>query len=164
MTSSSAKVLCVLHFTEVFDDRILDLRDASGETAQCIMQFCMRTYSSSQDGAGGDTVDLDAVQESLPLYQLAIGVSPSSEGIPCAASAGVNSRVLLRARDIKKSISERKELEPISCNDDGSLDSTPLRPQHIEGVKLLLSKGDWLNASKDDVDSLRSYFQEPGAM
>lgn len=149
-----AKVLCVLHFTEIFDDRILELNDSTTAASRSITQFCMQMYSSD---ANIEDSDADPARESLPLYKLGLGVSPSSEGIPCAKAAGINEKILARAIEVKLAVSERRELQPIGAVSDAH---TMLTPLHIQGLRLLMSNRDWMSATAFELDDLKKCFQQ----
>ena len=148
----TAKVLCVLHFTEIFDDRILELNDSTSAASRSITQFCMQMYSSDVNIEDYDS----QARESLSLYKLGLGVSPSSEGIPCAKAAGINERILARAIEVKLAVSERRELQPIGAVSDAH---TMLTPLHIQGLRLLLSNRDWMSATTFELDDLKKCFQ-----
>ena len=113
----------------------------------------MQMYSSD---ANAEDYDANQARESLPLYKLGLGVSPSSEGIPCAKAAGIHERIIARAIEIKLAVSERRELQPIDVT---SGTHTLLTPLHIQGLRRLMSNGDWMNASTFELDDLKKCFQ-----
>ena len=50
----------------------------------------MEMYKAIEEKTSEDE-DFSAIA-SVPLYRLGIGISPSSEGIPCASSAGTSKK------------------------------------------------------------------------
>jgi hypothetical protein len=75
----------VLHFTEIFDKQILDLDDVSSAASKSIMAFKMQMHNVDEEKN-----DEFVNEPSMPLYSLGIGISASSEGIPCANAAGIS--------------------------------------------------------------------------
>lgn len=167
-----AKVFCVLHFTEVFAENILNMN--SPESA-CITAFMMKTYDPKDDGGNGHEDEkggaTDVYAASLPLYTLDIGISPSSEGIPCAMTAGVPYHVLTRAQEIKRSIVSKKGIRPIqmqrqqnssSSSSSSSKTSTELSGEISHsvkaGIRMLFSTSSWNDAKEEQVNELRKYF------
>lgn len=92
-----AKAVFVLHLTEILNPAII-------ESQTQITTFRMEMYAADPRVSGGAERQVDALNTAeelrreyeeahamqllLPLYKLKVGVSKSSEGIPCAASAG----------------------------------------------------------------------------
>ena len=140
-----AKFFCVLHFTEIFAEDIINI---NSEETSCISAFVMETYENENKNE-----EHDPYKSSLPLYTLGIGISPSSNGIPCAFSSGIPQKILKRAQEVKDSIISKKEIMPIK------LSSHEERFSHSEiiGVQTLLST-DWRNASSREVDEIRRHF------
>lgn len=91
----------------------------------------------------------------------AIGISPSSEGIPCAQVAGVPNRVLLRAREVKSAIVAKQEIQPVlytSTSDDRYTTTADFSPANLSGLRLLLTT-DWMNASAEQIHEFESLLQ-----
>lgn len=106
---SKAKVIFVLHFTEILHPAIL-----GPAVMECVNTFRMETHKpirqsidegqSSDEDAGdedfGDNLDHCSLsrrsngfsnndqEEPMPLFRLKLGVAPSSDGIICARNAG----------------------------------------------------------------------------
>lgn len=107
---SKAKVIFVLHFTEILHPAILD-----AAVMECVNTFSMETHKPTRQSVGeGLSSDDDASdrdfgdnseqnnsskrsnrysnndeEEPMPLFRLKLGVAPSSDGIICARNAGM---------------------------------------------------------------------------
>lgn len=106
---SKAKVIFVLHFTEILHPAIL-----GAAVMECVNTFSMETHKQTRQPVGeGLSSDDDASdrdfgdnsdhhnsskwsnrysnndeEEPMPLFRLKLGVAPSSDGIVCARNAG----------------------------------------------------------------------------
>ena len=72
-------------------------------------------------------------------FSYILGVSPSSEGIACAATAGISESILLRAQSIKKSILEKKPIRPIAMKRFKILENPTIRRL----ISVFLDIRDW---------------------
>jgi DNA mismatch repair protein MSH5 len=119
---TKARIVFVLHFTEVFSPGIL-----SQQTLDKLMCFKMQIYYC-EAGAESDAIDqadqvpdeqqkqIDKYGEdciNVPLFNLVLGISPTSEGFACATSAGVDEVVVKRAKHIKNCLVEHKSIDAI---------------------------------------------------
>lgn len=129
-----AKSVFVLHFTEALHPDVL-----SPAATACVSTFRMDTYTRpiedfevdalnsreevlaqrGQSGSitGGRVSTADSTgygaYDPTPLFKLRVGVSPSSEGIPCARNAGIPEHILTRAAVIKQCVTTKQAIHPV---------------------------------------------------
>ena len=132
--TQKAKAIFVLHFTEVLNPEIL-----SQTHRNSIEVFNMAWHTDSDDNIDN---------EALPLYKLRLGLASSSQGIPCAKSAGVPEEIIDRAYKVKAAIEQGASICAIESVSRSCLNSS----SHRLAMKLLLEV-DW---NRDDSgDALR---------
>jgi DNA mismatch repair protein MSH5 len=126
----------VLHFTEILHDAVL-----TAEVMQKVSCFRMETMlhrSAEVEGTGVN--EGEEYCERTPLYVLKNGVATSSEGIPCARSAGVEDAVLRRAAQVKYLVSQRQPIPPVAACSRSLFQNS----QHVRLLDLFLRVKDWL--------------------
>lgn len=129
----------VLHFTEIMHDAILSsdvLRKVS-----CFRMETMQQPPALEDGEERVDDDGESYHERTPLYVLKNGVATSSEGIPCARSAGVEESVLQRAAQVKFLVSQRQPIPPVNARGR----SLRQNRQHVRLLVVFLDIKDWLS-------------------
>lgn len=89
--------------------------------------------------------DSNEEDAATPLFKLENGVASSSAGLVCARAAGVNKRVVNRAKDIIGALREGTQVPPISVSK-----ATPLTAPSKEAVVLFMEVDSWTNASETD--------------
>jgi DNA mismatch repair protein MSH5 len=125
----------VLHFTEILHDAVL-----AGEVMQKVSCFRMETILHRPAEGGPDVNEREEYCERTPLYVLKKGVATSSEGIPCARTAGVEDGVLSRAAQVKYLVAQRQPIPPVeACSR-----SLFRNRQHLRLLDLFLRVKDWL--------------------
>ena len=85
-----------------------------------------------------------------PLFKLEEGVASSSAGLVCARSAGVNKRVLKRAKEIIAALRDGGQVPP----DREVLRAASLKGSSREAVRMFVEKDSWMMASDKDVNLL----------
>jgi len=149
----------VLHFTEILHDKILTPFDM--EAISC---FRMEMHTTTAAGAGADagagggagggaragtdaSVDEHDSEtgpkywlEQTPLFKLKKGVASSSEGIPCAKSAGISDAILARARDVKARVSSRQPIQPHTS----SMQSILQNQNYVQLLTAFLQTKQWI--------------------
>lgn len=132
--TQKAKALFVLHFTEVLHPEILNPTHR-----QSIEVFNMACHSDSDDDDGS---------QALPLYKLKLGLASSSQGIPCAKSAGIPEEIIARAYEVKAAIERGESITAVESVSHSCLKSS----SHRLAIQRLLEV-DW---TRDDCgDALR---------
>jgi DNA mismatch repair ATPase MutS len=123
--------LFVLHFTEILHDAVLS--SAVMQKVSCFRMETLQQTSPSQEDEG------ECYRERTPLFTLKKGVATSSEGIPCARSAGVSEDVLRRAAEVKRLVSSRQAIQP-----EGSRSRSIVQnPRNVELLALFLKTQNW---------------------
>jgi hypothetical protein len=84
------------------------------------------TLEEEGAGAGGGDSSLTVTTASTPLYKLKLGVASSSDGLGCAAAAGVPASIVRRAAQVKAALVNNT---PLSAYTDLNRDSIASRPQ-----------------------------------
>eukprot|EP01038_Epipyxis_sp_PR26KG_P012141 gene12141-16255_t len=139
--------LFAIHFTEVLNPNILNKQDMLSITCFCmdaiIKQSSLKDNTSHLLEIGDDLDMLDEGDEVTPLYKLQLGITTSSEGIPCARSSGVPSDVLTRALFIKSSIENKKEIIATSVNNRTAAVENPTNKKLLEQF---LTSPNWLDS------------------
>lgn len=95
----------------------------------------------------------DKEDSAYPLFKLEEGVADSSAGIICAKMAGMNSKVVERAKQVLQAQKDGRELEP----EEEVLRNTAsniLTPQTNDVIKSLFSRQSWRDATDQDVQIL----------
>ena len=140
-TQLGGMAMFALHFTEILHDAVL-----SSETLDHISCFRMETLETVHSASGGDgsALDLD-YQERTALFKLRKGVAVSSEGIPCARSAGVMESVLQRAMQVKKDVLSSQPIHADAARKNKVLQNV----QHVQLLASFLHVKDWANSSTD---------------
>lgn len=159
-----AKAVFVLHFTEALHPSVL-----TPAATACVSTFRMDTYSrpiedfeidelntreevlaqrGQSDGRGvtngtgtgpdGSLTGFGAY-DPTPLFKLKVGVSPSSEGIPCARMAGIPESILARAAAIKHCVSTKQAIHPVPTQRANILSNVNVRRL----VSIFLLVKDW---------------------
>ena len=87
-------------------------------------------------------------EEKTALFKLRLGVATSSEGIPCARSAGVPPAALLRAETILECVRLRRPIEWAAGGSSGGRQRTKMPPllrqeKHRKLLQLFLQTEDW---------------------
>jgi DNA mismatch repair protein MSH5 len=122
--------LFVLHFTEILHDAVLS--SAVLQRVSCFRMETLLQASESQE-------DREGYQERTPLFTLKKGVATSSEGIPCARSAGVGEDVLRRAAEVKSLVSQRQAIQPVGSRSRSIVQN----PRNMELLALFLKTQNW---------------------
>jgi DNA mismatch repair protein MSH5 len=111
----------VLHFTEILNDGVLSAEDLT-KVASFRMEMLETPHAENGERYSKEW------GECTPLFKLKHGVSSSSEGLPCAHSAGLSDIVLKRASVVKKCILEGKSISPdasqgnpVLCNKNNAI-------------------------------------------
>ena len=108
--TQKAKAIFVLHFIEVLHPEILNATHRKS-----IEVFNMACHADLED------------DNSLPLYKLKLGLASSSQGIPCAKSAGVPGEIIARAYEVKAAIERGDSICAIESVRHSSLNSSVYR-------------------------------------
>lgn len=133
--------LFVLHFTEILHDDVL-----SDQVLRAVSCFRMETLDAQTGTADAGWTDEDPAdfgtdfQERTPLFKLKKGVATSSEGIPCARSAGVAESILERAVQVKGNVLRH---QPIQAHRGGSTGRILQHAGHAELLRVFLQTKRW---------------------
>jgi DNA mismatch repair protein MSH5 len=134
--SNKAKVLFVVHFTEVLHKDIIDCTLYKDS----IQSFQMEMLIDKDMETNNDFRELEAT----PMYKLGLGIAPSSEGLLCAKAAGMKDSILQRALNIKESMTNKIRIRPIQ---NKGIDST-----NLELVTTFLQTNDW-NSQEERINN-----------
>jgi DNA mismatch repair protein MSH5 len=94
--------------------------------------------------------DSNEDENATPLFKLEKGVASSSAGLVCARAAGVNKRVVNRAKDIIAALRDGGKVPP----DREVLRAASLTESSKEAIQVFLGKDSWNTASEDDIGVL----------
>jgi DNA mismatch repair protein MSH5 len=97
-TNVQSRVYCVLHFTEILDEKLFPR-----EVASHFNMFRMETLQEHPAEEGSV----------IPLFKLRCGIDRDPLGIKCAELMGMKKNVINRALEIKRSIIEKTPIAPI---------------------------------------------------
>ena len=103
------RCLYVVNYTEVLTPGLL-----AEATIAHVLCYRMTSYYPKAQDAGNN----DANESSVPLYKLEVGVSPTAQGIHCAADAGVLESIVKRAKEVREHIQAGT---PIHAQEDPAL-------------------------------------------
>lgn len=135
------RTLCALHFTEILEDGLL-----SDRTTDKLVMFHM---GCMQEEKCDDNLIND--EKTIPLYKLRLGLSSSSEGIPCAKASGLLDIVVRRAMQVKESIRDKKAIEPtMKIRNNNDQENNNL----IEVLTLFFQCKNWNNTSESEIEKL----------
>lgn len=129
------KTVCTTHFLEIFSLGLL--RDGVGGVQAHRMAVHLPDSNEAREDAA------------TPLFKLKSGVASSSAGLVCARAAGVNKRVVNRAKDIIGALREGTQVPPVAASKSSSL---PGPSKAILGS--FLNVASWANASENDIRGL----------
>eukprot|EP01041_Mallomonas_annulata_P003970 gene3971-7912_t len=153
-----AKVIFVLHFTEILHENVLPT-----EVKTSMMTFRMETHTSDDNGDGTGLLD-EEDGDPTPLFVLKVGVAPSSGGIPCARLAGVPEQVLERAVAVRSAIAAREPLRPATLHHHSNNNNTTnqqqqshMNIQQSELLKLFLAYSNWERASTAELIDFKTH-------
>lgn len=97
--------------------------------------------------ASGDEDD-----DPVPLFKLENGIAESSAGLACAKMAGVDKKVIGRAKEILSALKTGNPVQPISP--ENNLNS--FCQSNMKSVlKIFLMVDSWTNASSDELENLK---------
>lgn len=131
--------LFVLHFTEILQDDVLS--DQVLQAVSCFRMETLETHPSTTSAAAVEDhgyVGAD-FQERTPLFKLKKGVATSSEGIPCARSAGVEEAILMRAAQVKSNVLQH---QPTQAH-HGGINRILQNRAHSELLSIFLQTKRW---------------------
>jgi len=94
--------------------------------------------------------DSNEADAATPLFKLEDGVASSSAGLVCARAAGVNKRVVNRAKDIIGALREGTQVPPAREISRAASMSGPSK----EVVGSFIVVDSWKNASESDIRGL----------
>mmetsp|Transcript_8433 Transcript_8433/g.15261 ORF Transcript_8433/g.15261 Transcript_8433/m.15261 type:complete len:351 (-) Transcript_8433:646-1698(-) len=123
------KVVCTTHFLEMFSLGLM--KDGEGG----IQAHRMAVHLP----------DSDEEDAATPLFKLESGIASSSAGLVCARAAGVNKRVVNRAKDIIEALREGTQVPAISVS------KAVLTTSSKEAVRSLVKINSWNNASESEI-------------
>jgi DNA mismatch repair ATPase MutS len=115
------KVLFILHFTEIFDPQIIDLKKWAN-----VQVFKMEVYEAKDTqceirNSEDKNLPFADGEYTVPLFKLHLGISKSSGALNCARVAGVKQSVLDRAVQILNCLVTKQTIP----RPDGDLQSKP---------------------------------------
>jgi DNA mismatch repair protein MSH5 len=134
--SKKTAVLCTSHFLEMFSQGFL----IDGQNGINAIQMAVHVPDHQEDTA-------------TPLFRLEQGVASSSAGIICARMAGLDKKIVSRAKEVVARLKARKPIEP--CLDvlreeaERNISSTVK-----QALGYFFTVPDWTNASDDEVETL----------
>lgn len=100
--------------------------------------------------------DSNQDDNATPLFKLEKGVASSSAGLVCARAAGVNKRVLKRAKEIITALRDGGQVPP----DREVLRAASLKGPPREAVRMFVGEDSWKTASDNDVSLLLQKIKE----
>ena len=134
LSKIKAKVVFTTHYLEVFSLNLIRDGIEGIKASQMAVQI-----PQTKDGLA------------RPLFQLRPGFANSSAGLVCAEKAGLNRRVVARAREILEALKDGEQVEPIAEIFQPKLNLT--KDAHA-AVQLFLAEPNWQEASMDTLQAL----------
>jgi DNA mismatch repair ATPase MutS len=137
LSQIGCSTVCTTHFLELFSANVVTDQEA-GIRAR---QMAIHLPEESEDDA-------------VPLFKLEDGVASSSAGLFCAKNAGIEKKVLARAKEIIEAIKAKTYVEPLT---EAMIRSPKITDEEKEVVSFFSSVKSW-EASTDD--QLRALIQK----
>ncbi|CAB9530089.1 protein MutS [Seminavis robusta] len=137
--SKDVAVVCTTHFLEMFSRGYL----TDGQNGINAMQMAVHIPDDTEDMA-------------TPLFRLQEGVASSSAGIICARMAGLDRRIVRRAKQIVASLKAGKPIEASLDLLKAEVESMPAAVKQALGYYFAV---DWANATDEQVETLIEKFQ-----
>ena len=132
------RVVCTTHFLEIFSLQLL--RD--GHDGVAALQMAVHVPMSTETGTA------------VPLFRLKAGVANSSAGLVCAETAGVNRKVVSRAKEILAGLKEGKQVNPAP---DVVKPRLEVSQATKDALSLFLDVKSWKDAREEDVRRIIHY-------
>ena len=93
----------------------------------------------------------DEDDSATPLFKLENGVASSSAGLVCARAAGVNKRVVNRAKDIVAALRDGGQVPPAR---EAIGVGAPIPKSSTDVLRVLFRLDSWKDASENDIRDL----------
>jgi DNA mismatch repair protein MSH5 len=137
LSELQCKVVCTTHFLEIFSLGLVH----DGMDGIKARQMAVHLPASSKDDAA-------------PLFKLQEGVASSSAGLVCAEKAGVNPRVIARAKEINRAMREGHHVKALA----EALPPAPvLTPAEKDMLRYFFEVESWETGSDEE---LRTFIQK----
>jgi DNA mismatch repair protein MSH5 len=134
LSTIECRVICTTHFLEVFSLGLLR-NDVGGIH---VLRMAIHLPESNED------------DNATPLFKLEKGVASSSAGLVCARAAGVNKRVVNRAKEIIAALRNGGQVPP----DREVHRAASLTGSSKEAIRMFVGNDSWNTASEDDIGVL----------
>ena len=151
----------VLNYTEVLTPGLL--KEVTLGHMLCFRMASYEKIYATIDSVVSATVNSEKMQTiededtpCVPLFRLEMGVAPTALGVQCAAAAGVDERIVCRAKEIRSAIQDSRPIASPSTNK--SLLATNVL-QHTSATQLLqcfLKIKDWSSAADTVLSDLHT--------
>ena len=127
------KTICTTHFLELFSMNVIQ-DNVDGIKAR---RMAIHLPRDEEDGA-------------CPLFKLEDGVASSSAGLICAKKAGVNKKVISRAKEIILAMRERQTIQPLP----ESTTTVELSKAEVDMLYCYFSVDSWESATEEQLRTL----------
>ena len=126
--------MCTTHFLELFSMKIVQDKKSGFKARRMAIH-----------------VPHDDEDDAAPLFKLEDGVASSSAGLICAKRAGLNHKIVDRAKEIIKTIRDRHPILPLNEAMPEALD---LSTEEKDMLELFFTVDSWENASENELCAL----------
>ena len=127
------KVVCTTHFLEIFSLGLLN------DNMDGVKFLRMTVHIPVSD---------DDNDEAIPLFKLENGIAESSAGLVCAKMAGVDGKIIRRAKEILTAVKTGCPVQPISSQNN--LNSSCQKNMKL-ALRHFLSVDNWEDANLEDL-------------
>lgn len=134
LSQIGCRAVCTTHFLEIFSLGVIE-DNTSG--------FKARRMAIHLPDDNDDSV--------VPLFKLEDGVAESSAGLICAKRAGLNPKIVSRAKEIIQTMRDGSRITPVQEANPHDLE---LSPEEREMLKHLFAIECWETASEDEIRTL----------
>lgn len=134
LSEIGCKTVCTTHFLELFSMNIVQDK-TSGFKAR---RMAIHVPNDDEDDAS-------------PLFKLEDGVASSSAGLICAKRAGLNHKIVDRAKEIIKTIRDRHPILPLN---EAMPETSELLNEEKEMLQFFFTVDSWENANDTELCTL----------
>eukprot|EP00980_Cylindrotheca_fusiformis_P011960 scaffold2830_cov131-Cylindrotheca_fusiformis.AAC.81 len=134
LSEIGCKTVCTTHFLEIFSMNVIQDKTSGFKARRMAIQL-----------------PNDDEDDATPLFRLEDGVASSSAGLICAKRAGLNHKIVNRAKGIIRSMRERREILPLPA---AMPPEFSLSPEEREMLQHFLSVPSWVDANENELRTL----------
>jgi DNA mismatch repair protein MSH5 len=131
LAAVGCKTVCTTHFLELFSMGVIK----DGMDGIKARRMTIHLPRGNEDNAA-------------PLFKLEDGVASSSAGLICAKKAGVQPKIIARAKEIIQTMRDRRPIEPLK---EAMPEGADLGQSEAHMLNFFFSVESWENATEDQI-------------